>query len=300
MPTVLVATSDGLFRFADDGSTGDAEQPGRAVTALGRADDDVLAIVDAAELWRVNGSNWVHVADLEGLRATCVASMRGEVFVGTSEARLFRLEGERLRPVSAFDEAQGRETWHTPWGGPPDTRSMANWDVDVYVNVHVGGIPRTDDGGATWTPTIDIGADVHQVTTAEGRVLAACAVGLATSADRGATWSVRTDGLEAPYARAVAVCGDAVLVTASEGPRGGHAAVYRGNLAGGAFERCRSGLPEWFEQNIDTYCLDALPDGDVAAFGTTSGRLYRSRDGGRTWDELSTGLPAVRRVLVMP
>jgi hypothetical protein len=59
-------------------------------------------------------------------------------------------------------------------------------------------------------------------------------------------------------------------------------------------------LPEWFEQNIDTYCLDALPDGDVAAFGTTSGSLYRSRDGGRTWGELSTGLPAVRRVLVMP
>jgi hypothetical protein len=52
-------------------------------------------------------------------------------------------------------------------------RSIANWDDDLYANVHVGGILRTADGGETWTPTIDIDADVHHVTTAEGIVLAA-------------------------------------------------------------------------------------------------------------------------------
>jgi hypothetical protein len=103
VPTVLVATSDGLFRFADDGSAGDAEQPGRAVTALGRADDDVLAIVDAAELWRVNGSNWAHVADLDGLRATCVAGIRGDVLVGSSEARLFRIASNQGVPAIHLD-----------------------------------------------------------------------------------------------------------------------------------------------------------------------------------------------------
>ena len=102
------------------------------------------------------------------------------------------------------------------------------------MNVHVGGILRTDDGGGAWTPTIDIDADVHHVTTAEGMVLAACAGGLSVSTDRGVTWSTRTDGLDARYSRAVAVCGDAVLVSASNGPRGGKAAVYRGPLAGGA------------------------------------------------------------------
>ena len=121
--------------------------------------------------------------------------------------------------------------------------------------MHVGGILRSDDGGATWTPTIDIDSDVHHVTTAEGMVLAACAGGLASSSDRGVTWTVRTDGLEAPYSRAVAVCGDVVLVSASKGPRGGRAGVYRGDLVGGAFERCTSGLPDLFDDNIDTYCL---------------------------------------------
>jgi hypothetical protein len=270
------------------------------VTALGRMRDDVWAIVDAAELWRASQAGWTHVADLDGLRATCVAGIGDDVFVGTSEARLFRLAGESLEPVDSFDDAPGRASWYTPWGGPPDTRSIANWDFDDYVNVHVGGILRTDDEGGTWTPTIDIDADVHHVTTAEGMVLAACAGGLAVSTDRGATWAYRTEGLDARYSRAVAVCGDAVLVSASNGPRGGNAAVYRGSLAGGPFERCVEGLPASFDDNIDTYCLEAFPDGSFAAFGTTEGTVYGSTDQGATWDELASGLRPVTRVLVMP
>jgi hypothetical protein len=131
-------------------------------------------------------------------------------------------------------------------------------------------------------------------------VLAACAGGLAVSEDRGATWIIRADRLEAPYSRAVTVCGDVVLVSASRGPRGGRSAVYRGALASGGFERCRDGLPEWFDDNIDSSCLDALPDGSFAAFGTSDGQLFGSRDTGSSWIELASGLPAVRRVLVLP
>jgi hypothetical protein len=300
MPRILVATADGMHSFDHDGRPGGVDHDGRSVTALGRARDDFWAIVDASELWHATGAGWSRASDLEGHRATCVTATGGRIYVGTSEARLFRLEGATLEPIVAFDLAEGRGTWHTPWGGPPDTRSIANWDEDVYVNVHVGGILRTDDGGRSWTPTIDVDADVHHVTTAEGMVLAACAGGLALSVDRGATWSYRTDGLQARYSRAVAVCGDAVLVSASNGPRGGRAAVYRGRLTGGAFERCRAGLPEWFDDNVDTYCLEALSDGSFAAFGTSDGRLFGSTDQGATWEERASGLPPVTRVLAMP
>lgn len=300
MPTILVATRDGMHTFDDEGRPGGIDHIGRSVTALGRARDELWAIVEASELWHTAGADWSHVTDLEDLRATCVAGIGADVFVGSSGARLFRLAGEALEPVVAFDRAEGREAWYTPWGGPPDTRSIANWDHDVHVNVHVGGILHTDDGGQTWTPTIDVDSDVHHVTTAEGMVLAACAGGLASSTDRGATWTHRTDGLEARYSRAVAVCGDAVLVSASNGPRGGRAAVYRGELTGGTFERCRAGLPEWFDDNIDTYCLDALPDGSFAVFGTSDGRVYGSTDQGATWDERASGLQPAQRVLVLP
>lgn len=300
MTTIFVATDDGVATFDHEGRALDVAHAGRSVTALGRMGDDVWAIVDAAELWHSTEAGWTHAADLDGLRVTCVAGIGGAVFVGTSEARLFRLAGETLEPVPEFDDAEGRETWYTPWGGPPDTRSIANWDDDSYVNVHVGGILRSVDGGGTWTPTIDIDADVHQVTTAEGMVLAACAGGLAASTDRGGTWTVRTDGLDTRYSRAVAVCGDAVLVSASNGPGGGNAGVYRGGLGGGAFERCVAGLPPSFGDNIDSHCLDALSDGSFAAFGTSDGNVYRSTDQGERWDELASGLRSVLRVLVMP
>jgi hypothetical protein len=300
MPTILVATRDGMHTFDDDGQRRGKDHVGRSMTALGRAGAELWGIVDASELWHATGGGWSHVTDLDRLRATCVAAIGDDVFVGSSEARLFRLAGGSIEPVDAFDHASARETWHTPWGGPPDTRSIANWDDEIYVNVHVGGILRSDEAGGTWTPTIDVDADVHHVTTAAGMVLAACAGGLAVSTDRGATWVYRTDGLEVPYSRAVAVCGGVVLVSTSNGPRGGRAAVYRSDLAGGTLERCRTGLPEWFDDNIDTYCLDALPDGALAAFGTSDGRLYGSTDEGATWNELASGLPLVQRVLVLP
>jgi hypothetical protein len=268
------------------------------VTAVAHDGPQLWAIVGGSEVWYAPEDDWRRVATLEGHEATCLA-MTDALHVGSSEARLFRLLCSTLEPVEGFDEAEGRWQWYTPWGGPPATRSISEWGDDVYVNVHVGGILHTDDHGRTWNPTIDIDADVHQVATAQGLVLAACAGGLASSVDRGATWTMRSEGLEAPYSRAAVVCGDTVLVSASDGPRGGRAGVYRGDLRGGPLERCTNGLPEWFDDNIDTYCLDALNDGSFAAFGTSGGRLFGSEDAGATWHELAADLGAIQHVLVL-
>jgi hypothetical protein len=270
------------------------------VTCLAPARQEFWAIVEGSELWHtVDADHWTQVAGIENHSGTCIAAVDDDVYVGSSEARLFRVAEGGLKPVVPFDVAEGRSAWYTPWGGPPDTRSIANWDEAVYVNVHVGGILRTEDRGETWKPTIDIDADVHQVTTAEGLVLAASAGGLAVSSGNGSTWTLRSEGLESPYSRAVAVCGDTVILSASDGPRDGRGAVYRGDLEGGRLERCRTGLPGWFDDNIDTYCLDALPQGSFVAFGTSDGRVFASEDAGVSWVELASGLPPVQRVLVM-
>jgi hypothetical protein len=301
MACVLVGTRDGLHVFGDGGRNEGVHHDGRAVTALAPDRTERWSVLDRSELWHTPDlERWRRVATLEGHRTTCIAAVDEDVLVGSSEARLFRVAGDRLEPIEAFDRAEGRSKWYTPWGGPPDTRSMSEWDEAVYVNVHVGGILRTLDRGQTWTPTIDIDADVHQVTTAEGLVLAACARGLAVSTDRGGTWTTRSDGLETPYSRAVTISGETVLVSASRGPRGGGAAVYRGDLKGGPLERCRDGLPEWFEDNIDSYCLDANPRGPFVAFGTSDGRVFVSEDAGLRWSELASGLPPVHHVLVLP
>jgi len=300
MPRILVATTGGLHEFDGDGHVGPTHLGGRSVTTVSPDRDALWAIVDRSEVWRTSNGDWTRVCSDAPDHLTCLATTSAGVFVGSAGARLFRVGDDSVEPVASFDAAEGRDTWHTPWGGPPDTRSLSEWDEAVYVNVHVGGILRTEDGGRSWTPTIDVNADVHQVATAADLVLAACAGGLATSPDRGKTWDGRAEGLETTYSRAVAVCGDDVLVSASRGPRGGRAAVYRGSLAGGGFERCRTGLPEWFDDNIDTYCLDALPDGSFAAIGAADGRVFASEDAGLSWAEVASGLGPVRRTLVMP
>ena len=298
MPRILVATADGLHEL-DAGEALPAQLEGRPVTALASDRGGRWAVADGSEVWRAaDDGDWSLVAADDEHHLTCLAPTAAGLLAGSDGARLFRVADTVVEAIASFDRAEGRDTWHTPCGGPPDTRSLSEWDESIYANVHVGGILRTEDGGATWAPTIDIDADVHQVATAEGLVLAACAGGLAASPDRGKTWDGRAEGLEASYSRAVAVCGDLVLVSASRGPRGGRSAVYRAGLARGPFERCREGLPEWFDDNVDTYCLDALPDGSLAAFGTADGKVFASEDAGATWAEVARGLDRLRQVLV--
>jgi len=236
------------------------------------------------------GGTLTHVDD-----ATCFARTQRGLFVGTARAHLVRDGGV----VESFDGVPGRDDWYTPWGGPPDTRSIAEAaDGTLHVNVHVGGIPRSRDGGETWQPTIDVDADVHQVLahpTNPKLILAAGAIGLCVSRDGGDSYDVLTDGLHSTYARAVAIAGDVVLVTASAGPRGGRAAVYRTTIAmDQPFERCTDGLPDWFDDNIDTGCLSALDD--TAVFGTVDGDIYVSEDAGSKWEQAASGLPPVRAV----
>jgi photosystem II stability/assembly factor-like uncharacterized protein len=204
-----------------------------------------------------------------------------------------------LTRVESFDAIPGRDEWYTPWGGPPDTRSLTCTDDNVLLGaVHVGGIPRSDDGGRTWKPTIDIEADVHQVRALPGRaevVVAAAAVGYCRSDDGGMTWRVMADGLHATYCRAIAVTPDAVIVSASEGPRGRESALYRRPLEGaGAFER----ITDWVGGNIDTHALDALDDEVV--YGTRSGVVWQSTDSGSTWTVREHKLAPVTSLSLLP
>jgi hypothetical protein len=298
---ILVGTSDGLHRFDASGERIGLEHAGRRVTAIAREGWELWAILDGSGLWHTAGIDWwFHAGELQGLASTCLAGTRAGVVVGTSDAGLFRVAGEGLERVPGFDQVEGRGDWYTPWGGPAETRSISEDRSAVYVNVHVGGIARSRDSGDTWQPTIGIHADVHRVATGHDRVFAACARGLAVSRDQGDSWTYRTEGLHAGYCRGVAVCGDTLLLSASTGPGGGHSAVYRSGVEAGPFERCSVGLPEWFDKNIDSYWLDVLPDGSLAAFASSDGAVYASADQGATWSHVAAGLPSIQCLLVLP
>jgi len=289
---LLVGTDSGLFEFGDEQKT---HLTAHAVGQVVAAKRGWWCIVDrtAVSGWSPE-SGWVELRAPVNVSWTCLLPVDGGLIGGTVGAHLVRLETSVPQPFPSFDEVPGREDWYTPWGAPPDARSLAEGDGVLLVNVHVGGIPRATDGGDTWTPTIDVDVDVHQVVTAGGgRAFAACgAGGLAVSDDAGRTWSMQTDGLHATYCRAVAIGDDTVFVSASRGPRGDHSAVYRWAFGADRFERCTGGLPDWFDANIDTFCL-AAADGEVA-LGTGDGRVFRSGNGGSGWEQAAESLPAVR------
>jgi hypothetical protein len=298
---ILVGTGGGLWELAGDVSTPVEALAGRAVTALALDGPRIWGVVDGAALWEGRDGAWMPRASIEGAPATCVAATSLGPLIGTEQAHLWRLTSGGLARVESFETVEGRQTWYTPWGDPADVRSLAVAGAGaIHVNVHVGGVVRSRDGGVSWAPTIDIETDVHQVLahpTSPRIVLIAAAEGFGLSVDGGDTWQLTTAGLHAHYLRAVAVAGEAVLVSASAGVHGRRSAVYRRRLEpGGRFERCEAGLPKWFDDNIDTACLAAA--GPLVVFGTADGRVFRSHDTGERWELVVKGLPPVTCVVV--
>jgi hypothetical protein len=294
----LVGTASGLFELGEDSAKLDPGSGERDLTAGAVGDGEVLAVAERRTVLRRDPTGaWEELARASDLDLTCVLPTAHGVFAGTEEAHLLRLEGGALFLDDAFEKVEGRDGWYTPWGGAPAVRSIAaDLAGRLHVNVHVGGIPRSTDGGATWEPTIDVDADVHQVIahpTEPDVVLAAGAVGLAVSEDGGATWRIERTGLGSTYARAVAVAGDTALLSVSDGPRGGRAGVYRTTFGSAMrFDKCTEGLPEWFDRNIDSGWLSAA--GTDIAFATSDGDVFVSEDTGERWRKAADSLPSIR------
>jgi hypothetical protein len=299
-PTIFIGTSSGLVMLAGDTSRPVDAFTGHRVTALAVDGARAWAIVDGSALWEQHEGAWTPRATIEGPAATCLAVARGGLLVGTEQAHLFRWTAGRLIRVDGFETVDGRDAWYTPWGDPADVRSMTvAVDGTLHVNVHVGGVARSRDAGVSWAPTVDIEQDVHQVLahpTRSHEVLVASAEGFGSSRDGGDTWTFSTAGLHAHYCRAVAVADQHVVLSVATGFHGRRSALYRRPLDGARFERCREGLPDWFDDNIDTACLAA--GGALVVVGTGDGRVYRSLDAGARWGLALKGLPPVSCVAI--
>ena len=156
----------------------------------------------------------------------CAVDAPGGLLIGTEGAHLARvsptgLERDReLRgraPVATLVHARGAARRRPG-------RSPCTDDNVLFASIHVGGIPRSDDGGRTWHAD-----DRHRgrrppgpraAGPGGGRASPPRPSGSAARTTAGAPGRCSAEGLHASYCRAVAVTGDAVLVSASEGPRG--------------------------------------------------------------------------------
>ena len=309
--TVLFATwGDGLFIITGDNRHHElAGQPIGALASDGH--NGALAIVSGHSLRRrTSDGEWLTLATSE-FRLACCAPVADAIYVGTDDARVLRVSANgNIEQLRSFEAVAGRDTWYAGSAviigqrvGPPlGIRSIAATAHGrvLLVNVHVGGIPRSTDSGATWQPTIDIDADVHEVCahpTDPDLVIAAAGIGLGISQDGGTTWSVEEDGLHASYCSAVAFLGDDILVAASTDHFATQGAVYRRPLgARGPFTPVGGGLPRWIDGIADTRCLATL--GSTAAVADRAGNLYVSTDAGSTWSRRAYGLPPPSSVVI--
>ncbi len=222
-----------------------------------------------------------------------------------------RVTGDgRLETVGDFDHIAGRHQWYAGTAlidgrlvGPPlGIRSMAaTCDGKVlFANVHVGGIPRSLDGGSSWQPTIEVDSDVHQVCAHPTRpelVAAATGAGLALSRDRGATWTIERDGLHAQYCSAVAFAGDDILVAAATDHFAAQGAIYRRSIdQPGPLLPAGCGLPRWTEGIADTGNIAA--NGSLLAVADHAGNLHLSEDAGRSWAQHAGHLPIPSSVFI--
>jgi len=307
-----VATwGDGLFAVTGEGRTQEiANQPVRGLAPDGRG--GALAIVGRHSLRRrAPSGEWATVATSE-FELSCCMAVRDAIYVGTDDARMLRLShgGGVLDPIDGFDNVAGRDAWFAGSAivngqrlGPPlGIRSVAansNGSI-LFANVHVGGIPRSMDGGRTWQPTIDINSDVHEVRAHQANpdiVVAAAAVGLCISRDSGATWIIEREGLHAPHCSAVAFSGDDIIFSASTDPFAAEGRIYRRPVKpDGSLVAVEGGMPAWIEGIADTGCIAA--NGSSIAVADRAGNLYGSDNFGRAWSCRSTRLPTPSGVLI--
>src|SRR5215470_10877450 len=265
--SVLVATW-GAGLFVVSGGATQQEMANHSVKALTPdGHGGALAIVDGRSLCsRAPDGVWRTIAATEMDLACCV-TVGDIIYAGTEDASVLRVSAAgQIEQLLGFQEVAGRDKWYAGSAlidgklvGPPlGIRSMtATSDGTVLLaNVHVGGIPRSVDGGATWQPTIDIDSDVHEVRAHRNRpgiVAAAAAIGLCTSSDGGATWKVEKTGLHASYCSAVEFAGDDILVAASAEHFAPHGAIYRRGVDESCpLVRVAGGLPAWLDGIADT------------------------------------------------
>ena len=250
------------------------------------------------------------------------AARPGTVWIGTEPGGLFTSDDDGAtwslnEPLWALRK---EHAWQGGGRGEAGIHSIC-WDPSdpdhVYVAISCAGVLETRDGGAHWAyvnqglinvfdpgSNADFGHDPHCVALApsDPRVLwQANHCGVFRSADGAATWDNLTQEPFIDFGFAVAAhptrAGTAWLVPMkSDAERttvDGRLAVARTDDGGTTWSLHRDGLPAPAYDFPFRHGLDVGADGETVAFATTSGNLYVSEDGGRTWTTVSTNLPLV-------
>ncbi|MGW4828381.1 exo-alpha-sialidase [Amycolatopsis japonica] len=243
------------------------------------------------------------------------------VYAGVEPSALFRSEdgGETFELVRGLWDHEHRPHW-TPGGGGQMIHTILPHPGDsqrITVAMSTGGVYRTEDGGKSWTASNrgisagflpdeepEFGQCVHKVAMHPARperFFLQNHGGVYRSDDDAKTWKSIAGGLPNDFGFAMVVhptepdtvYNFPLVADVLRFPPEGRCRVYRSEDAGETWTGLGNGLPDkGFYAGVlrDGMCVDAR---DGIYFGTRSGEVWASPDGGDTWHQVAAHLPDV-------
>jgi hypothetical protein len=229
---------------------------------------------DLGKTWTHSSAGIAYEAGREPVKSVwSVAVSNGSLYAGVQPAGLFRSDdrGESFSHVSGLQEHPTRPHWQAGGAGlilhslvidPQDHDS-------IWVGISSAGVFHSADGGKNWEPR-----------------------------NRGTRADYMPDDQKYPEYGQCVHC----LVMAPGGGRlyqQNHCGMYRSDDGGKAWQSIEDGLPSSFgfpaaAHPRDPETLFLLPlNGDSAGRFVPEGKaaVWRTRDGGRTWQDMRNGLP---------
>jgi hypothetical protein len=253
-------------------------------------------------------------------------SVAGRLWAGTMPGGLFRSDdnGATWTLNETLWHMPERRQWMGVAGGeqPGISSVLVNPrdPSDIRLGISTAGVWATQDTGMSWSlinqgmyneymPPEQSGDPISQ----DIHCLARCAAnpdimwcqhhnGVFHSADAGASWQEVTAIQPSKFGFAVAAhpheAGTAWFVPATKDERrvpvDGKVVVARTRDGGQSFDVLRDGLPQRHAYDLVWRHALAVDDsGDCVAFGSTSGGLWISENGGDSWMELNARLPPI-------
>lgn len=219
----------------------------------------------------------------------------------------------------SYDEGSGR-TLNRVWAIAP---GRASEPQTLYAGVDEAGLFRSSDSGESWQGLEGLNSHPSRPAWGPGAGGLCChtilldptddarmwvgisAVGTFRTDDGGDTWQVKTSGLPViepnPEHPGVGTCVHRMVLDPSNPEvlyQQNHQGVFRSNDAADSWQRIETGLPSQFGFPMvmhprDSKTLFIVPQESDEYRMSIDGQLsvYRSKDGGESWEERRKGLP---------